>query len=154
MRHDHRTLAIDASSTMIGWCVLDRDTPIAHGTIKLPARADIGQRALAACNGISDILSRYALSYLAYEGPAYKTTPLALIAQQRVMGAILMHMAMAHVAVAEIPPTTAKKALTGSGRADKRLMLTFARQALPGCDEHAADAYAVGLAAARGAWNV
>lgn len=150
MTYPRTILGIDASSTNLGWCVYDieQERVIAHGSQKLGASRWIGQRCQTARGVLGYLLTTYTPDAIGYEGPAYKASPLAIIAQQRVVGVLLMLAADVNREPIEIPPTTAKKALTGSGRADKDLMMQYAEAYIPaGCDEHEADALGVALAA-------
>jgi Holliday junction resolvasome RuvABC endonuclease subunit len=137
-------LALDASSTTVGWVLWDGSRAIAHSTIKL--QGDLVQRICLAETAIAALLRRHAPDAVALEGA---TTRFAnhVIAQQRVCGVILLSIARAGLLSLEIAPSLAKKTLTGKGNADKALMQQHAAGWLVGADEHAADALGVAMAA-------
>lgn len=138
-------LALDISSTNIGWCLYADGSPKAHGTLKL--KGDLHQRIALTEPLIEDLVRRLKPDRVAIEAPAYSRNT-ATVAQQRCCGVVLLVLGRHKLATVEIAPNTAKKALSGSGRADKKAMIAAARDYLDGqFDEHAADALAVALAA-------
>lgn len=138
-------LALDASSTAIGWVRWDGEAALAHGTVTL--KGDLIGRIALAETAVADLLRRHAPDVVALEGP---TTRYAshVIAQQRVCGVLLLAIYRAGVLSLEISPSAAKKALTGKGNADKHAMQRAAAGWLTGADEHACDALGVAMAAA------
>lgn len=137
-------LALDASSTTIGWVVFDgavRD----HGTLVLK-HADVNHRCRLARAHIAGLIAQHPdLDAVAIEGPASPHKG-ALIPQCFVSGAIRSYVAELDIAICDVPPQYAKKALTGRGNADKLLMQQHALEhGVTG--EHASDALGVALAA-------
>jgi Holliday junction resolvasome RuvABC endonuclease subunit len=162
-------LALDASSTSIGWVLWDGSNALHHGTITLPG--EIGQRLCLAETAIASLISRYCPSVVAIERPAYGRTD-AIVPQQRVAGVILLVVARAGLFALEVASNSAKKALADYGKASKSLMITSAAPRLAGAvpirvvtlrssqvainaaglvmfTEHTADALGIALAA----WN-
>jgi crossover junction endodeoxyribonuclease RuvC len=139
----HTLLALDASSTSLGWAVLIDGRPAKAGSY--PLRGDyIGQRCVAAEATLMVLYTHFRPDELAIEAPAHHAKPLAMIAQQRVAGVLLLVAEKKRMPVTEIPPSQAKKAFTGNGVASKALMIeTAERWSGFTCDEHAADALAV-----------
>lgn len=136
-------LALDVSSTNIGWCI-EANGALTSGTVKLVG--PIERRLCLAETAINHLVQRFQPEAAAIEAPAYGSK--SLVVQQRTAGVVLLVLARWKLLTAEIAPTSAKKALTGSGRADKAAMITAAQNHLSGkFDEHAADALAVRLAA-------
>jgi crossover junction endodeoxyribonuclease RuvC len=142
-----RLLALDASSTAIGYCLLVDGRLVASGTVLLPKRVAIGARCAAAQAAFDRLWQQHGPTRIAIEGPAFHVQPMALIAQQRVAGVLLLAAWKHGLSVAEVAPSAAKKALTGKGNADKGMMRGAA--AIWGVigDEHAADALGVALGA-------
>lgn len=137
-------LALDASSTMIGWCVLHDGRAAQHGEIKLPA-GDIATRCEAAQRALIDLLDRHPADAVAIESPVARFAS-AVIPQARVSGALLAMCALREIVWLEIEPAKAKQALTSRGNADKGMMQAFAsRYHVYG--EHASDALGIALAA-------
>ena len=163
-------LALDISSTAIGWCYLQDDRAPLAKSIALGSKADIAARCakaqaevgllIAACGSIDSVV---------IEAPVVQYAN-SVIAQCRVAGAVLAELSAHGLAWCEIAPAVAKRALTGRGDAKKRQMLEaaawrFGHDALflefaerrgvwaawkgEACvyDEHAADALGLALAA-------
>ncbi len=139
-------LALDMSSTAIGWVLL-RDGSVAdHGTQILDGH--IGRRCRLARAYVASLLRVHAdLDMAAVESPVGRFTK-ALIPQARVSGAVLGLFDQHEIACVEIAPAAAKRALTGRGDAKKSAVLLACHQrGFAAGSEHAADAYAVAIAA-------
>lgn len=138
-------LALDASSTMIGWC-LYAGAVLAHGEHRL-AGGDIACRCQTAYDILALLLDRFpAVDCIAIESPVARFGG-AVIPQARVSGALLTLAAQRNKLILEITPTATKRALAGIGNADKCTMMARAR-AYGVQGEHAADALGVALSAA------
>lgn len=135
-------LGLDASSTSIGWCLLRGRQVLASGQALL--QGTIAQRCLVAQKLIYNLAERHAPDAVAIESPVAKFAS-ALIPQARVSGAILAVVASRGLLWQEVPPTAAKKALSGSGSSGKDIMQKFA-QSYGVEGEHASDALGVALA--------
>lgn len=119
-------LALDISSTWLGWCYLQPDRAPLAKSIALGGKADIAARCakaqvetgllLAACGSVDCV---------AIEAPVAQYAS-AVIAQSRVAGAVLAQLSAYGLAWCEIAPAVAKRALTGRGDAKKRHMLEAA----------------------------
>lgn len=150
-------LALDISSTNIGMVVLDSSstTVLYKATARLDREdAPLPKRIVRASEWMERILMQLQgdgvrLRLVAIESPAHTARPLAMIAQQRVVGAVMVILTKAGLRVVEISPTTAKAALAGSGRADKHLMIHCAHMIMGECTEHEADALGVALGSGR-----
>lgn len=151
-----RILGLDASSTTIGYVVLEGRTATASGNVLLPEGL-ISVRCLHAQRVVFALLDRHTPDAVAIESPVVKRfkgkqgqrvdTASAVIPQARVSGAILAVVAARGLVWQEVAPASGKKALAGHGAADKAMMETFAR-AYGVTGEHAADALGVALAIA------
>lgn len=148
-----RVLALDISSTHIGIAVMDGREVREVFTYVL--RGDLYHR-IEQCADWVRVLPMLGVEVLAIEGAAYKARPLAMIAQQRVVGIVLGAWLSRRQAVGleapivEVPPVSAKAALSGNVHADKEQMIACVQQQYPllgDISEHDADAIAVGLAA-------
>src|SRR5262245_4723941 len=137
-------LALDASSTMLGYCLYDGSV-FAFGEIALSG-ADIAERCRQAHTQLEALLrTMCAVDVIAIEAPASRFKK-ALIPQCRVSGALMACAALLGYLVVEVEPARAKRCLTGTGNADKALMQLYASdKGVTG--EHAADALGVALAA-------
>ncbi len=140
-------LAIDASSTALGWVVLADGAPRDHGEQVLRGD-DINDRCRQAHACVSALLRCHPdVDAVAIESPVGRFVK-AVIPQALVSGAIRTAARLVDLHVVDVPPTAAKKALSGGGTASKTLMQACAHQrGVTG--EHAADALGVALAAAQ-----
>lgn len=136
-------LALDASSTAIGWCVYD-GTVREHGEVRLTG-SDIAERCRQAYAALGLLLLNHPdVDAIAIESPVARYAK-ALIPQARVSGALLTVAALKQIPVKEIEPSVAKKALAHSGNANKNRMQDYALDyGVHG--EHAADALGIALA--------
>jgi Holliday junction resolvasome RuvABC endonuclease subunit len=141
-------LALDMSSTAIGWVLLRDGSVVDSGTQALDGH--IGRRCRLARAYVASLLRLHAdLDLAAVESPVGRFTK-AVIPQARVSGAVLGLLDQHEIATVEIAPTAAKRALTGRGNANKGAVLLACHTAgFAAGSEHAADAYAVALAASR-----
>jgi crossover junction endodeoxyribonuclease RuvC len=139
-------LALDASSTMIGYC-LHAGEVLAHGEHKL-AGGDIANRCQTAYDILVLLIERYpAIDAIAIESPVARFGG-AVIPQARVSGALLLVAAQRWKPVLEVTPQQGKMALSGKGNADKSTMM--ARASVYGVrGEHASDALGIALASVK-----
>jgi Holliday junction resolvasome RuvABC endonuclease subunit len=142
--NDAFILALDASSTNIGW-VLYAGQVLDHGEHRLQGD-DIAVRCQTAYDILALLLDRFPqIDCLAIEAPIARFAK-AVIPQARVSGALLTLAAQRWKHVIEITPTKAKRALAGKGNAKKQLMQASAAEyGVSG--EHASDALGVAMAA-------
>lgn len=138
-------LALDASSTTIGWALYESGAIVKSGQITLYSR-DINDRCKQANWEIGVLIANHgAIDVVAIESPVARFAK-AVIPQALVSGAIRVAARFHDRHVVDVTPAEAKQALTGRGNADKALMQTMAG-ALGVTGEHAADAVGVALAA-------
>lgn len=138
-------LAIDASSTKLGWVVLDAGAVRDHGEATLTG-GDVNDRCRQAYAHVGALLRCHPdVDAVAIESPVGRFVK-AVIPQALVSGAIRTAARLVDLHVVDVTPQQAKKALTGRGTAAKVAMQAHARRyGLRG--EHAADALGVALAA-------
>lgn len=138
-------LALDVSSTTIGWCLYD-GTVQDHGELHLK-HPDVNHRARLGRAAIGALLVIHpGLDCVAVESPGSPHKG-ALIPQCYVSGAIRADLAELGLLICDVAAQHAKQALAGKGNAKKSEMQAAA---LPYgvTGEHAADALGVALAAA------
>lgn len=140
-------LGLDASSTTIGWCLIEGQTVLDFGEIAL-RHDDIAERcrlAWAALNTVLELCERRGLrpDLVALESPVGRYAK-SVIPQARVSGALLALCALQGLLVVEVTPGQGKFALCHTGKADKALMqANAADRGVRG--EHASDALGVAL---------
>lgn len=136
-------LALDASSTTIGYCVRI-DGALLTGTVTM--RGDISQRLAEAYHAVADLLDEYRPATVAIESPVGRFIK-AIIPQARVSGAIMLVVALREAELVEVSPAEGKKALAQTGNADKAAMIAAALARFGRVlDEHQADALGLLLA--------
>lgn len=162
-------LALDISSTWLGWCYLQPDRAPLAKSIALGSKADIATRCAKAQAEVGLLIAACgSVDCVVIEAPVFQYAN-AAIAQCRVAGAVLAELSAHALAWCEVAPSVAKRTLTGRGDAKKRQMLEaaawrFGHDALflefaerrgvwaawrgEACvyDEHAADALGLALA--------
>jgi Holliday junction resolvasome RuvABC endonuclease subunit len=120
MRH----IALDASSTTIGWVLAEDGKRRFSGTHKL--KGDIQARIEQAHGFVIGLINTWqGAEVLVTEAPAVRFAKGA-IPQLRVSGAIILAAKFKGVPWREVSPTEGKKALTGKGKAEKVEMLAAA----------------------------
>ena len=148
-------LGLDASSTTIGYCLLEGDRVAMSGEIALRG-SDIADRCRQAQNALIRLIDGRSIDAVAIEAPVVRRfvgkggrrvdTANAVIPQARVSGALLALISLRELAWLEIEPVIAKRAGAGKGNADKHaIQIAAIDHGVAG--EHAADAWAVARAA-------
>jgi len=119
-------LALDISSTAIGWCWLeDGRAPLAK-SIALGSKADIAARCAKAQAEVGLLIAACgSVDCVVIEAPVFQYAN-AAIAQCRVAGAVLAELSAHALAWCEVAPSVAKRTLTGRGDAKKLQMLQSA----------------------------
>lgn len=119
-----RVLGIDPGSYVTGWGVLDpsarRPTRVASGTIRLTRAWSQERRLHALGASLIEVIERYAPSIAAVEAPFSGINARSALQLAHARGAILAVLGGASIDVVEIAPATVKRAVVGTGRADKR----------------------------------
>lgn len=137
-------LALDISSTMIGWCLYD-GAVLAYGEITLK-HADVNHRCRLARAQVGGLLIQHPdVDAVATEAPGGSFVG-TVIPQCYVSGAVRSLLAERDIAVCDVSAAAGKKALAGKGNAKKGEMQAAALSyGVRG--EHASDALGVALVA-------
>jgi crossover junction endodeoxyribonuclease RuvC len=147
-----RVLGLDPGSIRTGWGVVElsgqRVCGIAAGVIRVREKAPIEERLRAVHEGVCGVLAEHRPDAVAVEDIFFARYPQAALMLGHARGVALLAAAQAGLQVAAYPPAVVKRAIVGSGRADKtqvaRLVGTLLGfRALPSAD--ATDALAVAL---------
>jgi Holliday junction resolvasome RuvABC endonuclease subunit len=119
-------LALDISSTWLGWCYLQDDRAPLAKSIALGGKLDIAARCAKAQAEVSLLLAACgSVDCVVIEAPVFQYAN-AAIAQCRVAGAVLAELSAHTLAWCEVAPAAVKRALTGRGDAKKLQMLQAA----------------------------
>lgn len=147
-----KIVAVDLA-TRTGWCVARAGKPVRVGTHNLyPYRANVGRFLNAHMKFMGKVLQRGDVDLVAFESPLLRTqTNLATLRKLYGLAGVTEMVARSHgVRTWEVGATTAKKMLTGNGRAEKQDMIKEAnRRGVDVPDDNAADAFAVFLCAVK-----
>ena len=149
-----RILGIDPGLRRCGWGLVDADGArvrfVQCGTITPPAAAPMSERLLAIFSALGGVIARHQPQRAAIEDTFVNANPASALKLGAARAAAMLAPAQAGLAVASYAPRTIKKALVGTGRADKAQMAAMITVLLPGCSARAdeADALAVAICAA------
>lgn len=147
-----KLLGVDPGLNRCGWGVVTADGPrlsfVACGVISSQKEASLAERLAALARGLAAVCAEHAPDAAAVEETFVNANPRAALALGQARGAALAALAVAGLPVAEYAPAAIKKAVVGSGRADKTQVGFMVRRLLPTAGEmgaDAADALAVAL---------
>jgi crossover junction endodeoxyribonuclease RuvC len=156
-----RLLGIDPGLQRCGWGVVISDgarlSYVAHGVIKPATTLSLAERLAALLLGLEAVIAAHAPEEAAVEETYVNSNPRAALALGQARGAAMIAPARAGLRVAEYSPATVKKAVVGSGAAEKGQIAFMVRRLLPQAgpvSADAADALAIAIChAAHGAWR-
>jgi crossover junction endodeoxyribonuclease RuvC len=144
-------LGIDPGLQRCGWGVVgsegSRLTYVAHGVIRPRTQLSLAERLCGVLDEIGNVIAEHQPHEASIEETFVNANARAALALGQARGVALAACARAKLAVAEYSPATIKKALVGTGSADKVQVGFMVRRLLPKAGEVSADA-ADALAAA------
>jgi crossover junction endodeoxyribonuclease RuvC len=139
-----RILGVDPGLNRCGWGLIisegSRLSHIAHGVITPDPKQPLAQRLAAVCAGIEAVIAAHAPDEAAVEETFVNANPRAALALGQARGAAMVAVARCGLAAGEYPPATIKKAVVGTGQADKAQIAFMVRRLLPACGDAGADA--------------
>lgn len=147
-----RVLGIDPGSVRTGWGVVERDGPrargIAAGVIRVKETLPLGERLDAIHRGVCAVLAEHRPEAVAIEDIFFARYAQAALMLGHARGVAVLAAAQAGISVATYPPAVVKRAVVGSGRAEKAqvaqlVAALLGMRELPGVD--ATDALAIAL---------
>ena len=150
-------MGIDPGLAHTGWGVIEEHgakvTAVAYGCIETEANQDLATRLCIIQDKITAVLERYTPDELGIEGIYFGVNSKSAIATAHSRGAVLVAVGRKKIAVGEYTPMQIKKALVGTGSADKA-QVQYMVKAVLGLDhmpkpDHAADALAAAVCHAR-----
>jgi crossover junction endodeoxyribonuclease RuvC len=145
-------LGLDPGTRHFGWGVVEQRGPrmvhVAHGVIDTDAREAIAARLVVIERTLLEVLSTHGPTVASVEALFFAKDPQAASKLGHARGVALLVCARAGMSVHEYAPTLVKRAVTGSGRAEKgqvaqMVRVVLALSAAPPAD--AADALAVAI---------
>jgi crossover junction endodeoxyribonuclease RuvC len=145
-------LGLDPGLGTTGWGVIraegNRLTHVANGRIATDAKRDLGARLVALDAALASLLTEYAPEAAAVEEVFVNKNPQSTLKLGQARGVVLLAAAKARLIVGEYAPTLVKKAVVGTGGAEKAQVHAMVSRLLPGVTidgPDAADALAVAI---------
>lgn len=137
-------LGVDPGLNKCGWGIVasegSRLSHVAHGVIKPSAQQQLATRLHDVFEGLCAVIEQYNPHEAAVEETFVNSNARAALILGQARGVALAAAARRGLAVAEYAPTTIKKAVVGSGAADKTQIAFMVRRLLPTAGEMTADA--------------
>ena len=146
-------LGLDPSLSCTGWGVIrvegSRISHIANGQIATSTKAPMALRLAALQSGLAEVIAAHRPDRAAAEEIFVNKNPQSTIKLAQARGAVLAACGAAGLAVHEHAARLVKKAIVGTGAADKHQVQAMLKVLLPGAQlagADAADALAVAIA--------
>jgi crossover junction endodeoxyribonuclease RuvC len=116
-------LGLDPGSVRTGWGVVERAGQgargIAAGVIRVPESAPLAERLALIHAGVVNVLAEYKPEAVAVEDIFFARFPRAALMLGHARGVAILAVAQAGLLVSAYPPSVVKRAVVGSGRAEK-----------------------------------
>lgn len=153
-----RIIGLDPGLRATGWGIIhaegNRLSHVAHGTIRSNPDDELAYRLRSLHDALVDLLQEWQPQSAAVEETFVNKNPASTLKLGQARGVVLLAPALAGLPVAEYAPTMIKKAVVGTGAADKDQVHAMVKRLLPGCSvtgADAADALAVAICHAHNA---
>ena len=146
-------IGLDPSLSCTGWGVIRREgnrlSHVANGQIKTDPKAALAQRLVTIDAGLAAVIAEFRPEAGAVEEVFVNVNPQSTLKLGQARGVCLLALARAGMPVAEYATRLVKKAVVGTGGADKLQVQAMLKVLLPGvtlAGADAADALAVAIA--------
>lgn len=146
-------LGLDPSLSCTGWGVIraegSRLSHIANGQIKTAPKAPMAERLALLHSGIAEVIVEHRPERAACEEVFVNENPQSTLKLSQARGAVLAACGAAELTVNEHAARLVKKAVVGTGAADKKQVAAMVKVLMPGiriAGADAADALAVAIA--------
>jgi crossover junction endodeoxyribonuclease RuvC len=147
-----KLLGLDPGLGTTGWGVIQADgnrlSHIANGQLKTNASAPLPERLADLARQLETLIGEYSPEGAAVEEVFVNKNPQSTLKLGQARGVVLMCAARAGIAVGEYAPRLVKKAVVGTGAAEKAQVHAMVSRLLPGAKiagPDAADALAVAI---------
>lgn len=145
-----RILGVDPGLNATGWGVIVQEgarlSLVAHGVIKAPAKQPMAQRLLFIHEALDALLCEHQPHEAAVEDQFVSANPGTALKLGQARAAAMLAPARAGLPVAEYAPRLVKKAVVGTGGAEKAQVAAMVKMLLPGSKAVADDADALAVA--------
>ncbi|WP_374303265.1 crossover junction endodeoxyribonuclease RuvC [Ferrovibrio sp.] len=139
-----RIIGLDPGLRATGWGVIlaegNRLSHVAHGTIRTNPDDELAARLRTVHDALTEIIAEWRPQAAAVEETFVNKNPSSTLKLGQVRGVVLLAPAQAGLPVAEYAPTVVKKAVVGTGAADKDQVHAMVKRLLPGVSVTGADA--------------
>lgn len=146
-------IGLDPSLSCTGWGIVARSgnrlSHIANGQVKTDPAAALAERLVTLDRELTDVIARYHPDTSAVEEVFVNKNPQSTLKLGQARGVCLLALARAGLPVAEYATRLVKKAVVGTGGAEKAQVQAMLKVLLPGvklAGADAADALAVAIA--------
>lgn len=147
-----RLLGLDPGLRRTGWGIIDvtdnRLSHIANGSVTSRTEDPLAERLRQIHAGLGEVIAEYRPTGAAIEETFVNKNPASTLKLGQVRGVVMLAASLANLAVAEYAPNAIKKAVVGTGHADKDQIHAMIGRLLPGTaldSPDAADALAVAV---------
>ncbi|MBB3860147.1 crossover junction endodeoxyribonuclease RuvC [Novosphingobium hassiacum] len=145
-------LGIDPGLTCTGWGIVSKSGSnlrhVANGQIRTNAKASMAERLVELDSALAAVILEHRPDSGAVEEVFVNVNPQSTLKLGQARGVAMLSVARAGIPVAEYPTKVIKKALVGTGGAEKQQVQHMLKILLPGvklAGEDAADALAVAI---------
>lgn len=147
-----KILGLDPGLQHTGWGIIEADGNrlrwVADGALHSTTALSLSERLQQIYRGLTEVIDRYQPDEAAVEETFVNKNPASTLKLGQARGVVMLAPAMAGLLVAEYQPTLIKKAVVGTGTANKDQVGMMVKTLLPGCmvaTADAADALAVAI---------
>jgi crossover junction endodeoxyribonuclease RuvC len=147
-----KVIGLDPGSVRTGWGIVqqrgNRLECVGAGVVRVPEKAPLAERLVQIHEGLRAVIGEFGPEAAAIEDIFFARYPQAALVLGHARGVALLALAQAGLSVAAYPPAVVKRALVGSGGADKQQVAMLVQavlglRELPGVD--ATDALAIAI---------
>jgi len=139
-----RVLGLDPGLRQTGWGIIDAEgnhlRHVANGVVVSKGKDDLAERLLQLHRGLGEVVATFSPDTAAVEVTLANKNPSSTLKLGMARGIALLTPALSGLVVAEYLPMIVKKAVVGTGHADKEQVAMMVARLLPGCDPAAPDA--------------
>ncbi len=126
-----RIMGIDPGSLCMGYGIIDdKEHPLGWGSIKVPSRLSLAERAGRFFSATTELIERVRVEAVAIEEVFYGKDVRALLKLAHCRGAVMASFALHNIPVYEYTPAEVKQAVVGYGRAEKEQVKLVIKQLL------------------------
>lgn len=145
-------LGIDPGLSNTGWAVINTESNkiqyIASGTIKTDSRKEVSERLSEVYNSVLSVIKIHSPAEMAIEDSFVNNNPMSSLKLGQARAASILAASNNKIKVFEYAPRLVKKAVVGSGKADKNQIIAMVKYLLPTSNastDHEADALAIAI---------